>query len=120
MDDRNHRDSNFVTGLILGALVGAGLAIFLVGDEETKEKLKKKGKIALDNLGDLVAELEEKGEKFSQKAKKFKKELEEKTKDAQKEVVEETREKLTHIDELRERGRKATRRFFTKAGKKLA
>lgn len=120
MDDRNHRDNYFLTGLVLGALIGAGLAFFLVSDEETKKKLKKKGKIALDNLADIISELEEKGGEFKRKAKRLQAELEEKTKDVQEGASEEVEVQLAHIEKLRERGREATRRFFTRAGKKVA
>jgi hypothetical protein len=65
-----------------------------------------------------VAEVEEKGKEFSQKAQKVKAQLEERAKSG--EFPQEAREKLAHIDKLRERGRKATGRFFTRAGKKLS
>ncbi len=117
MEKRDH-GSNFMGGLVIGALIGAGLAFFLASDEKTKKKLKRKGKAALENLGELVAEVEEKGEEFSQKAQKVKTEIEEKVRSG--ELGEEAKEKLAHIDELRERGREATHRFFTRAGKKLS
>lgn len=121
MDNRNsHHDNHFLTGLVLGALIGAGLTFFLVSDEETKEKIKKKGKVALDNLADIISELEEKGGEFKEKTKKLQAELEERTKDFREEVAEEAGTQLTHIEKLRERGRKATRRFFTRSGKKIA
>lgn len=118
MEKRDHGGSSFFTGAFLGALVGAGLAFFFLSDEKTKKKLKRKGKVALENLSEIVDEVEEKGKEFSQKAKKIKTELEEKAKSG--ELGEEAQEKLAHIDKLRERGRKATGRFFTRAGKKLA
>lgn len=122
MSERD-RDGGFLSGLVLGALIGAGLFYFLTSTEEgkkVKKQLKEKGKDALDNLADLIEEVEEKGEEFKQKAKEIQAELEKKTKDVRKEVVEEAKEQLTHIDKLRERGRRATRRFFTKNGKSLA
>jgi gas vesicle protein len=120
VEEQDQGGSHFLNGLVLGALIGAGLAFFFASDEKTKKKLKRKGETVLDNLGELVAEFEEKGKEFSQKAQKVKEELEEGTKDKRKEIAEEAREKLTNIDELRERGRQATRRFFTRSGKKIA
>jgi Flp pilus assembly protein TadB len=116
--EKHDRGNNFLNGLVFGALIGAGLAFFLASDEKTKKKLKRKGRATLENLGELVAEVEEKGKKFSQEAQKVKAELEEKAKSG--ELGKETREKLAHIDKLRERGRKATGRFFTRSGKKLS
>ncbi len=46
-------------------------------------------------------------------------ELEEKALDVKEEIAEEAKEKLSHIKELRERGRQATKKFFTKNGKRL-
>jgi gas vesicle protein len=118
MEKRDGGEGSFFTGAFLGAIIGAGLAFFLFSDEKTKKKLKRKGETALDNLGDLVAELEEKGREFSQKAQKVKADLEEKVERG--ELGQEVQEKLAHIDQLRERGRKATGRFFTRSGKKLS
>jgi len=122
MADRD-RDGGFLSGLVLGALIGAGLVYFLTSTEEgkkVKKQLKKKGKDTLDNLAETISEFEEKGEEFRKKAEKLQAALEEKTKDIREEVGEEAKEQLTHIDKLRERGRKATKKFFTKNGKSLA
>jgi len=122
MRDFEERSSSFFRGLILGALIGAGAYYFLTSTEEgkkVKEKLKKQGENALDNLGEIVNELEEKGEEFKEKAKKLQKELEEKSKNVGGEIKEEVEEKLTEIESLRERGRKAAR-SFTRNGKPLA
>lgn len=121
MGDRD-REGGFFQGLIMGALLGAGAYYFLTQTEEgekVKKRIKKKGKEALDDLADLVEEFEEKGEEFRTQAKKLQAELEEKAKGVKKEVAEEAKEKLTHIDRLRERGRQATKTFFTRNGKPL-
>lgn len=121
MADRDH-NGGFFSGLVLGALVGAGLFYFLTSTEEgekVKKQLQKKGKLALDNLADLIEEFEEKGEEFKKRAKQIQGELEEKAKDVKEGVAEEAKEQLTHIEELRERGRKASKKFFTRNGKSL-
>lgn len=122
MSDRD-REGGFFSGLILGALIGAGLFYFLTSTEEgkkVKKKLREKGEGALDDLADLIEEVEERGEEFKKKAKEIQAKLEEKTEDVRKEVAEEAKEQLTHIEELRERGRKVTKRFFIRNGKSLA
>lgn len=111
MNDHEHHDNNFFSGLVLGALLGAGFFWFLTSTEEgkkVKKQLKEKSQDALDNLGDIVAELEEKGEEFNQRAKEIQVELEEKA----------ALPALSQIEKLRERGRKAVK-FFTRNGKPL-
>jgi polyhydroxyalkanoate synthesis regulator phasin len=122
MSDRHH-SNGFLNGLILGALLGAGAFYFLTSTEEgkkIKKDLQEKGKDALENLADLIAEVEERGEEFKQRAKKIQAQLEEKAKSLQVRVAEEAQEQLAHIDSLRERGREVGGRFFTKGGKSLA
>jgi len=121
MSDRD-RNGGFFQGLIMGALIGAGAYYFLTQTKEgekVKKRIKKKGREALDDLADLVEEFEEKGEEFQVQAKRLQAELEKKAKGVKKEVAEEAKEKLTHIDKLRERGRRATKTFFTRNGKPL-
>lgn len=116
------RNRGFLSGLVLGTLLGAGLVYFLTSTEEgkkVKKQLGEKSKDALDNLADLLEEVEEKGKKFRQKAKKIQAELEEKAEDIREEVARGAKEQLSHIDKLRERGRQASKRFFTRNGKKL-
>lgn len=120
-DDRN-RGSNFVLGVILGALVGAGSYWFLTSTEEgkkVKKQIQKKGEEALDNLADMVEDLEEKGEEFKEKAQEVQKELEEKTQSLKEEVADRAQEGLEQIEDLRQRGQKAAAKFFTKNGKPL-
>lgn len=121
MRDHEERGASFFKGLIWGVLIGGGLFYFLTNTEEgkrIKKKIKRQGKDALDNLTEMAGELEEKGEGFRQKAKKLQVELEEKAKDFGGEMAQETQEKLSQIEELRERGRKAAK-FFTRKGKPL-
>ena len=63
MSDHHHHDnsSGFLNGLIIGAVLGAGIVFFLQtkkGKEIAKE-LSEKGLILLENFDDVVAELEE-------------------------------------------------------------
>lgn len=121
MSDREGEGATFFRGLICGALAGAGLFYFLTNTEEgkrVKKKIKKQGKDVLDSLTEMVGELEEKGKEFKEKAKEFQAELEEKAKDLGGEIAQETKERLTQIEELRERGRKVAK-LFTRNGKPL-
>ena len=121
MSDQDHQ-GGFFQGLIMGALIGAGAFYFLTQTKEgekVRQQLKKKGEEALDNLGELVEDFEAKGEEFRTRAKEIQTQLEEKTKDVSKEIVEEAQEKLGHIEQLRERGRKVSKKFFVRNGKPL-
>ena len=74
----------------------------------------------MGNLGEVISDLEEKGEEFRKKAKLLQIDLEEKAKDIEKEVSKEAKEQLANIEKLRERGKKASKVFFTKNGKSLS
>lgn len=122
MSDRD-RNSNYFGSLVTGILVGMGLFYFLDSTEEgekIKKKIRKKGKQALGDLADSISEFERKGEKFRTQAKRLQSELERKTKRPKKKTAEEARGKLNHIDELRQRGRSASKKFFTRKGKSLS
>jgi len=111
MNENNKNGESFLTGLVLGVILGAGFVYFLSSTEEgkvIKKRLKEKTEDALDSLGELVEEIEEKGEEFKEKAVEIQKQLEEKTEDSN----------FSSIEKLRERGRRAIR-FFTRNGKPL-
>ncbi|OGV89504.1 hypothetical protein A2Z41_01500 [Microgenomates group bacterium RBG_19FT_COMBO_39_10] len=121
MSDQDHQ-GGFFQGLVLGALIGAGAYYFLTQTkqgEEFKKQIKAKSEETLDNLAELVEDFEAKGVEFRVKAKEIQAQLEEKTKDISKEIAEEAQEKLGHIEQLRERGRKASKKFFVRNGKPL-
>lgn len=121
MRDFEKRSDNFFRGLILGGLVGAGVFYFLTATEEgkkVKEKIKAQGKDALGNLADIINELEKKGGEFKKRAKELQVELEKRTKEVSGEIAGEVQSRLSQIEELRERGRKAAK-FFTRNGKPL-
>lgn len=121
MDEQKH-SHNFFTGLILGAAIGAGLYYFLTSTKEGKKiksRLEEKGKDVLNDLTGLVEEIEEKGQVFKQKAKEVQFQLEQKAKSMEGKVVDEVKEQLIHIKELRERGRQAAK-SFTRNGKPLS
>ena len=103
MSEEN-RGNNFLGGLILGAVIGAGLYYFLTSTEEGKRiktRIKEKSEETLDNLDGLIAEIESKGEEFKQKAKQIQTQLEEKARDVQSQAV-------------------TTANFFTHNGKPLS
>jgi len=54
-------DSSFLSGLVLGGILGAALALVLGKDEseELRRLLLKKGKMILNNLGELIKEEED-------------------------------------------------------------
>jgi len=111
VNENNKGGESFLTGLVLGIILGAGFVYFLSSTEEgkvIKKRLKKKTEDALGNLGKLIEEIEERGEEFKKKAAEIQKQLEERTRESN----------FSSIEELRERGRRAIR-FFTRNGKPL-
>ncbi len=111
MNESNKSGESFLTGLVLGIILGAGFVYFLSATEEgkvIKKRLKEKTENTLDNLGELIEEIEERGEEFKKKATEIQKKLKEKTGESN----------FPSIEKLRERGRKAIK-FFTRNGKPL-
>ncbi len=121
MGDRDR--GGFFQGLIIGALLGAGVYYWLTQTKEgekIKRQLKKKGEEALDNLGELVEDFEVKGEEFRAKAEEIiQAKLEAEVEKATGGEAEKAQKKLTHIERLRKRGRVASKKFFTRNGKPL-
>jgi len=115
MSDSEHQGNGFFSGLVMGAVLGAGLFYFLTSTEkgqEIKKELEEKGEEALDDLGNLVADIEKKGQEFKKKAVEVQADLE-------KEVKQKKEKELSQIKKLQERGQKAVK-FFTRNGKPLA
>lgn len=122
MNDNAHSNDSFLTGLILGALLGAGAFYFLTSTEEgkkVKKQLAERSGDVLDNLTNLVDEIEEKGQEFEKKAQQVKGMLEEKVGQTTTIAVEEVKDDLTQIKKLQERGRRAIK-YFLKDGKPLS
>lgn len=122
MSDNDNSLSNIITGLVLGAIVGAGFYYFFTQTEEGKKVkriVKDKGEDLLDELTEIVEDIENKGEQFKERVQLAQSQLEEKVGDIKKEVCEEAKEGLSQIDQLRERGRRAAK-FFLRKGKSLA
>lgn len=72
MEEKRHsHDNSFLTGLALGGIIGAGLALVFSKDEgdELKKSLIKKGKTMLKNLGEIVEENENKEKKVEKEEK---------------------------------------------------
>lgn len=91
----------------MGVLVGAGLYYYLSATEEGKKLHRKVRQKTLEGLGELVDEIEKKGQEFKKKAQQV-----------QDKLGKETDQQLDHIKQLRERGRRAVN-FFTSKGKPL-
>lgn len=123
MSDCNcQKNDSFLTGLILGALLGAGAFYFLTSTEEgkkVKKQLEEKSGDVFDNLAGLVEEIEEKGKEFEKKTEQFQGILEEKVGKTAETVVDEVKDDLTQIKKLQERGRRAIK-YFLKDGKPLS
>lgn len=104
------KQNNFTLGVLLGAIVGAGV-VYLLTTEEGKKISKKIKKEAGPFLEDLVSDLEEKSEELAAKAEEVKEEVAERIEDAKETVSEEVGEKLdeslSRIAQLQERGRQA-------------
>ena len=123
MSDSDHRESGFLSGLILGVFVGVGLYYFLTTTEEgkkVKKQLKEKSEEILDHLNDIIEDVEKKGKEFRTQAKEVQVELEAQVKDARETVANEAQEGLSQIDKLRQRGRVASSKFFTRNGRPLS
>ena len=111
MNENNRTGESFLTGLVLGIILGAGFVYFLSSTEEgkvIKKRLREKTEDTLDNLEELIEEIEEKGKEFKEKAAEIQKQIEEKT----------NKNNFSSIEKLRERGRRVIK-FFTRNGKPL-
>ena len=99
-EPKNHETEGFLAGLMLGSVIGAGIALFLGGEDgkEIRAFLKRKSKEALKTAKEVGNEA---GEKIEEVAS---------------EVSEIAGDK---IEEVEKSGKKSLRRFFLKAGKKL-
>lgn len=122
----SHKDqdqgSNFFSGLLLGAIVGAGLIWFLTKTKDgvrIGKEVKEKTEDGLVKLADLIGDIEEKGEEFKQKVQVVQKEIKEKAESFKGALSGDQKQDLSKIDELKARGFK-TKKFFTKHGKPLA
>lgn len=122
MSDSDNSLTSLITGIVLGAVVGAGVYYFLNQTEEgkqVKKTLKEKSKDALDDLAVIVKNVESEGQEFKKRAVAVQNALEEKASSFKENVVEDAKEGLSQIEELRERGRRAAK-FFLRNGKSLA
>ncbi len=112
MSKEKQDSSGFMAGLVLGAIVGGAMALFLGGEEgdEVRKNLKKRGKNVFKNLGFLIDETINEGTGA----------LEE-TKGEVKQVVTESKEEMEKaVDVVKDEGRRSVRRFFKRAGKRLS
>jgi gas vesicle protein len=100
-EPKNHETEGFLAGLMLGSVIGAGIAMFLSGEDgkEIRTFLKRKSKEALKTAKVVTAEGREKIQEVAE------------------EVGQVAEEKIVEAEKS---GKKSLRRFFIKAGKKLA
>lgn len=126
MNEERH-DNRFWFGFFIGGLIGAAIIVFLGTKEGKKiEKLlEKKGKEALDDLGDKVEDLKEKGEELVQKGEILKDQVVEQIIEKKEELTEVATEKLdetlSHIESIQQQGLQNTqklRRAFKNLPKK--
>jgi len=104
----------FFSGLITGAVLGVGAYFFLTSTKEGKEigqKIKARSSQALDDLGNLVEDLEDKGEELRHQVR----ETQVKVKEKIGQIGEDFNQK--EIEKIQARGRQMATRFFTRKGK---
>lgn len=75
-DNDSQQGKGFLTGMILGGIIGAAAAYLLGGEDREKAKriLKQKGKLLLDSLDDFGDKVEDVGEEIKElpaRSKKF-------------------------------------------------
>ena len=142
--NENNNKGGFAIGVLLGGLIGAGVAYFLSSkdQEENRRLLKKKGKVILKNISELKDNAIEKGEEFGEavsdkfveikdnasemvgeKVQEFKDGLEDFPKVAQ-ETIEKVQESAQKLEKTAEKeiGKTQSRikKFFVKKGKSLS
>ena len=106
----------FFSGLVTGAVLGIGAYFFLTSTEEGRKirrQMKDKGNQALADLGDLVEDLEGKGEELRHQVR----ETQEKVKGKIEQIGGGFDQ--TEIEKIQTRGRQMAARFFTRKGKSV-
>jgi len=140
-DCHDDKKSNFLTGLVAGALVGVGIYYFFTNTDQGRKlgkQIKNKSEDLADDFGDLVKDIEDKSQDFQKKAirleKQIKEDVVEKAEDLQEGVVEKLAdikegigEQISHLAEindevvkLQEKGRQAAGKFFSRQGKPIS
>jgi len=123
MMNNNDHKGNFFPGLIFGMMAGAGLVWFFTKTKEGQKmsgKFKEKSIDKLENLSKLIEDIEKKGMEFKKKVEEVKTEIKEKFELNEEEVNDVSKEKLSKIENLQQRGRLVSKKFFTKNGKSLS
>ncbi len=70
----SHNDNNFLLGVLLGGLIGAGITFLFTTKkgEEIREKIKTQAPDFFDQLEEIEEAIEEKGEQLQEKAEEVK------------------------------------------------
>lgn len=117
-DDSNK--GGYLSGLVMGAMLGAA-AVFFLGTKKGRklaQVMQEKGTQGLEDLEGIAAEIEQKGSQFAHKAIKATHDLEVKAKTTKKAVAKVAKRELTHLQKLQARGRAAADRYFQSANSK--
>lgn len=131
MNDQGHahRDGKFWVGFFIGGLLGA-ILLFFLGTKEGKKTgklLEHKGKDILDELGEKLEALEQKGKELAKQGEAIKDDVIEHLENKKEQLTDRASEKLesalTHIEKLQEEGLETTktlrRRIFKNLPKKV-
>lgn len=101
-DQDQGKGASFLSGLVIGGIVGAFFALMVAGDkdkeDDLKKTLKKKTREVIKNLPKIIDDLEKKGEEITTGL---------------------SESEDPRIKDLQERGRRAAHRFFSRSGKKV-
>lgn len=114
------RNGNFLRGLVVGLVAGAGLIHYLNNTPEgkkAKKKLLKDGRKALEGAREIIGEIEEKSAQVREKTKQIEAEVR-----ARVDELSETGKQIKEeIDQVASPTKKSSlgRKFFHKNGKKM-
>ena len=124
MADRDGEFGAFVTGFVIGGLVGAAVALLFApqSGEETRTLIREKSIEIKDQVEKTAVETREKAEQFAsetrEKAEKLADEAKQKAEDLQKRGQVVLEEQKSRIEKAVETGKKAVKTLFKRASEK--